>query len=984
MSHRRLGSAPAIRSSARCHCGSSGAAAPQPPRAARLGGLRPGAVLQRASKRPHGTGARSHSTATQGGYGGSKKEIARAAERERLKQVLDTELDALQARLRVEGNKFTRWRQRNTAVLLTVGAVAGGLTLAIGCSLYVRNHPQIIDYVVAWLAKVEFDNTKGYEGRKQLYMKLPEPQISVSSLEAQILAALAEEASKADGSTATDGAASAGADAASNRAVALGWANMATMAFAAVDGSHLLRTKGLMRRALIDEICSRDLSGTSAEDPSAAIVQNLAELRDILPQSVERNIYVAEQLTKYIEASDEGWVPAEVLEANRPQHPAMPADASISLLRSCISFFPGPINKLILFLDGQLKAEDVARALLRPMVTSGEEAAVTLAVSSGSSSSKREMSTQTAVAASALEATVDDLQVAATVAALETVAQHYRALHPNIKQYVLHQSLTGTIAMLTSPTFLKGAAGPRPYQLYQRAIDTDLLGPLRRDAQISEDVLTQVKGIYLALPAPIQARILLTAVQHPAARTSWAEDSAADVTYGDDKMATAIVVRDLLSAGGVVAVKLAQVIAEDPRVPEPYSSLLGELREDNTPMSLATFYHNLPTAIRARLSHLGRCLGTGSVKQVHAARFRNDGLSSLLGKSSQGGASDKEVAVAVLRRNVEDEALASLSALEASVDLAPVAPRLGQLVYGEFNLFAEGEALKEFAVTAIGMHDLFHVVKVVHNSPRCLIEEIAAGPTLAKLLSPDGPKDPRYDAALLTLASFHRTVLRAFVEDGLIHSDIHLGNMALQYKTVEQQGDEKLRFVLFDVGQFAKCGPADTKALLWAVGWISTPHRRVTLGTVAVRHLVATSSLSSDAAAEVMASVQGKLALSAATTANTAKPLLDEAMTAGALAARIQAAFDIAVLPNDDGSVRQQKPAWLRFLRECEVRGVLLPPGAFAVSKMMDSILSQQETFGLPSALGKTPTARQITQRRLCTDSVLRWFACVCLRGMIR
>ena len=45
---------------------------------------------------------------------------------------------------------------------------------------------------------------------------------------------------------------------------------------------------------------------------------------------------------------------------------------------------------------------------------------------SGSSSSKREMSTQTAVAASALEATVDDLQVAATVAALETVAQHYR------------------------------------------------------------------------------------------------------------------------------------------------------------------------------------------------------------------------------------------------------------------------------------------------------------------------------------------------------------------------------------------------------------------------------------------------------------------------------------------------------------------------------------------------------------------------------
>ena len=927
MSHRQA----AVGAPARCHC-SSGAQ-----RAARLGGLRPGAVL-RATKR-------SYITSTKGGGhkvwkpAPSKLEIAAAAERERLKQVLETELDAIQVRLRAEAKQFRRWRQRNTAVLLTVGGVAGGLILAIAATLYVRNDPQIIDYVVAWLAKIEFDNTKSYEGRKQLYLKLPEPQISVSSLEAQIMAALTEEAGKADGgnAAAADGDASsrAAADAASHSTVALGWANMATTAFAAVDGSHLLRTKGQMRHALIAEICSRDLSGTSAEDPSAAIVQNLAELRDILPQGVERNIYVAEQLTEYIDQQPEGWVPAEVLEANRPQHPAMPADASISLLRSCISFFPGPINKLILFLDGQLKAEEVAMALLNPNAASGKAVAATatdtLAVSNSSDSGlapKREMGTQTAVAASSPEAA----NMATTVAALETVARHYSALHPNIKQYVLQQSLSSTIAMLTSPTFLKGAAGPRPYQLYQRAIDTDLLGPLRRDAQIPEDILTQVKNIFLALPAPIQARILLTAVQHPAARTSWAEDPSAEATYGDDKMATAIVVRDLLSAGGVVAVKLAQVIAEDPRVPEPYSSLLGELREDNTPMSLATFYHNLPTAIRNRLSHLGRCLGTGSVKQVHAARFKNDGLSSLLGQSSQGAASDKEVAVAVLRRNVEDEALASLSALEASVDLAPVAPRLGQLVYGEFNLFAEGEALKEFGLTSIGTHDLFHVVQVVHNSPRCLIEEIAQGPTLAKLLSFDEAAivDPRREAALRTLATFHRTVLHAFVEDGLVHSDIHLGNMALQYKTYDAQRDsEKLRFVLFDVGQFAKCGPADTKALLWAVGWISTPHRRVTLRTVAVNHLVATSSLSSDAASEVIASVQGKLALSARKSAgSSAKPMLDEAMLAGALAARIEAAFAVAVLPNDDGSVRQQKPAWLRFLRECEVRGVTLPNGA--------------------------------------------------------
>jgi len=58
--------------------------------------------------------------------------------------------------------------------------------------------------------------------------------------------------------------------------------------------------------------------------------------------------------------------------------------------------------------------------------------------------------------------------------------------------------------------------------------------------------------------APIQARILLTAIQHPHAKTNATVFEQAEM------------VRDLLSAGGVVAVKLAQMIAEDARVPSHY------------------------------------------------------------------------------------------------------------------------------------------------------------------------------------------------------------------------------------------------------------------------------------------------------------------------------------------------------------------------------------------------------------------------------
>ena len=75
-------------------------------------------------------------------------------------------------------------------------------------------------------------------------------------------------------------------------------------------------------------------------------------------------------------------------------------------------------------------------------------------------------------------------------------------------------------------------------------------------------------------------------------------------------------------------------------------------------MSPVQFWHGLPSGVRATVTHLGRCLGTGSVKQVHVARFV---------PVESGNA--PEAAVAILRKHVEDEALASLGAMETSSEL---------------------------------------------------------------------------------------------------------------------------------------------------------------------------------------------------------------------------------------------------------------------------------------------------------------------------
>ena len=234
------------------------------------------------------------------GHVGSVK-AQRASSRLSLTHALESEVHSLQIRLRAEGAAFDKWRRQNIAWFLTIGGVAGGFTLAILGTVYVRRHPHIIDYVIAWLAKVEFDATTSYPARKQLYMDVPEPQFSVSSLEAKVKAALL--AHSASGSS------QAAADDERFGELSLAWANMTSKAFTAMGGSWLLATKAAMRRELIDEVCSLGFSpskggdDTGAQvDASAVIATKLAELRDILPQSLERNTYVAEELSKYMDA----------------------------------------------------------------------------------------------------------------------------------------------------------------------------------------------------------------------------------------------------------------------------------------------------------------------------------------------------------------------------------------------------------------------------------------------------------------------------------------------------------------------------------------------------------------------------------------------------------------------------------------------------------------------------------------------------------
>ena len=403
----------------------------------------------------------------------------------------------------------------------------------------------------------------------------------------------------------------------------------------------------------------------------------------------------------------------------------------------------------------------------------------------------------------------------------------------------------------------------------------------------------------------------------------------------------------------------------------------------NDPMSPAEFWSRIPPTVRGHITHLGRCLGTGSVKQVHVARF-DDG---------------KEWAIAILRRGVENEALASIDALEASEELGPVASRLGRLMFNEFNLFGEGETLEEFSTTRIGTHRLFRVVKVKHHSPRCLVEEIANGPELTKILDKKYEDEAVREVAIAEtkelLAEYHRAVFSAFIEDGLIHSDIHLGN-AIQ-STVDADGTTG--FILFDVGQYDRAGPQDTKALLWTLSAISTIERRKTLRHVALKHLervstirvpiggstddataaaaaataaaadadagtggetgaeattTAASAIAADAAASATTAATPAVTTAAATTTTTTAAPPQEAWRGMGLRGRLSDAFDESISPFEDGSLPDQRQAYMLFLRAAEKREVQLPNAAFAVAKMIDGMLSQATSYDLPPVVDES------------------------------
>ena len=133
-------------------------------------------------------------------------------------------------------------------------------------------------------------------------------------------------------------------------------------------------------------------------------------------------------------------------------------------MEAAISLFPGPINQLILYLSDQ--PDDSARSDDSAQIDLSSLVALALPADGPGSEQDRE---KFAGAAGLLKA-------------------EFATLAPVARQILLHNALAKAIKHLPS---LPTVRGELPYDMYVKTVETDLLGPLRRDARITPAIIDE-------------------------------------------------------------------------------------------------------------------------------------------------------------------------------------------------------------------------------------------------------------------------------------------------------------------------------------------------------------------------------------------------------------------------------------------------------------------------------------------------------------
>ncbi|AYV76272.1 MAG: hypothetical protein Terrestrivirus5_94 [Terrestrivirus sp.] len=477
--------------------------------------------------------------------------------------------------------------------------------------------------------------------------------------------------------------------------------------------------------------------------------------RKIHSDSLELSVILEEQLEN--EMKKTGWISADILNENILTSRS-PSSNEVKLLQLAIMSFPGPVDHLFEYLIGNIDINKMMSFI-----------------------------------------NIDDSDKKEDIKNMENnliknlikIKTQFDTLHPKIQKYMLENVMAKLLTIVKN----ENEGGANFVNILQKHLLTKL-----SDNKDIESLIDQLVKIFEALPPNIQSKMMLTALKKKNC------DNNINGNYEDIKF-----LKDLINDAGIVAIKLGQILSEEPKMPQKYRDIFSNLRDDNEPIGLLQYWESILPSMRNNINSLGVLLGVGSVKQVQLIKLKDD---------------NKIMAIAVIKKGSEDDVVSALDALSTIKEIKGIVSRIRKMVFKELDLWMEYESFEQLRRSQYGKQDFITIPHISSVSLNCLIRDAIYGKTLSKLLKSENSEEINK-----SLERLHRIAIRTAFEEGFIMSDMHLGNMIYV-----NTGGGKL--VLFDPGQNDQITQKEATTLLWTLAALTSDVRILQLKNKVMTELV--------------------------------------------------------------------------------------------------------------------------------------------------
>lgn len=251
-------------------------------------------------------------------------------------------------------------------------------------------------------------------------------------------------------------------------------------------------------------------------------------------------------------------------------------------------------------------------------------------------------------------------------------------------------------------------------------------------------------------------------------------------------------IAEMVTTLGPIGIKLAQMYVENPLTPVKWRNILANCREENPPMSFVDIFRKFN--IRGEITHFGKCIGVGSIKQIY--HVRNGELHQILG---------------VTKIGIEEDSMEIINAIQTVRSMRKVANDLKKIIQTEIILFNEQDTYGLMDTPRFKQSNLLTLPTVVSASSTSMVRNHIKGDTIAKIIK----QNKMTPGIVSCVDKLHKLMIDSAFIDGVVLSDLHFGNYIYNPET------EKLTII--DVGQYCGISKREIMMYMWLVADIMSP-----------------------------------------------------------------------------------------------------------------------------------------------------------------